>query len=208
MIADTTDGPKVSAPGARLAPDPDSLITRHLPMAGRLAAQYRGRRLELDELVATANLALVEAAHRYDLAEFPEESFARYAERVIRSHLREALFRAPIVRQSRSRERAALRRGDAAPGWALHGVPVESMGLMARDRDDRDEVLELALAQCTDLERELVALMYAGGLTVLQAGRRMGLGRTEARQAYRGAMAALEAGFRARGFEVPMAAPN
>ena len=44
----------------------DSLIHEHLPLARHHALQYRGRGVELEELVQVANLALVKAAHGFD----------------------------------------------------------------------------------------------------------------------------------------------
>ncbi len=176
-------------------------IERLMPMARRVAGQYRGRRLEDDELEAVAYLALVEAADRFDAAEFPEESLARYAERCIRGRIRDALARSPVVRRSRDHERSAMRRGDAAPAWAPCGVAVEELGAMPADAGDA-EALELALADCTAEERELVDLMVHG-LTVAQAGRRLGIALRDARALLRGARRALESAFRRRGFDLP-----
>ena len=205
MTANTTDAARAGGDAARTAPDEHSLIRRHMGMAGRIAAGYRGRLLDDDELESVAYLGLVEAARKYDLLLHGGESFARYAERVIRSHLRDALAMAPVVRMSRDAERSAL-RGGAAPRWAPSRIPAERMGTMtAPSGDDRAEALGDCLAECTDRERELVALMYCDGLTAVQAGHRLGLGRREARDCYRGAMSALESAYRRRGFELPMA---
>lgn len=63
----------------------DTLIDEHLPLATHVATSYRGRGIEVDDLVQVARLALVKAARGYD----PERgSFVPYATVTIRGELR------------------------------------------------------------------------------------------------------------------------
>jgi RNA polymerase sigma factor (sigma-70 family) len=185
----------------------DALIERLMPMARRVASQYRGPRVDSDELEAIAYSALVIAADRYDPTSFPQDSFARYAERVIRSHIRDALATAPIVRQGRDQERAALRRGDAASGWAPLGLAVEDLGLATSDPTGPMADIDEALAACDELERSLIELVYVDGLSPAQAGRRLGIPVAAARKGYNAAMVRLAAEFRAMGYD-PRTAPD
>lgn len=192
------------ADGARLAPPRHDLIGRHMGLAARVAMQYRGRRLDDDELEALAYCALVEAATRYDVAEYPEQSFARFAERSIRTAIRDALCAAPVVHMGRNKERAVL-RGEAT-GPAPYAVGVEALGLVMRSDDGTGELLGLALADCTELQRDLIALVFVERRSTLQAGRELGLSAREARAAYDAALETLAASLRAHGYEPPAGA--
>lgn len=175
---DPTTGPTE----ARLAPPPGELIGRYMALASALSAEYRGRRLEDDDLEGEALLALCEAARRFDIAEFPAESFRRFAERVIRSHLKAALERAPIVRRSRDAERASL-RGDAAPHPAPHEVGVEQMGILPMPPADRGPLyaaVQQALDACSDVGRSLACYVHLDGLSLATAARRLGIGKARA----------------------------
>ncbi len=61
------------------------LIDDHLPLAHHVAASYRGRGVEIDDLVQVARLALVKAAQGYDA---DRGSFVPYATVTIRGELR------------------------------------------------------------------------------------------------------------------------
>lgn len=54
----------------------DELVERYLPLAGRLASRYRNSGEPMEDLVQVANLGLINAVDRYDLAAGP---FVRYA---------------------------------------------------------------------------------------------------------------------------------
>ena len=63
----------------------ESLVHEHLPLARRLALNFGGRGVELEELVQVANLALVKAAHGFD----PDRGdFAPYAAATIRGDIK------------------------------------------------------------------------------------------------------------------------
>ena len=74
-------GPPESQPTATL----DSLVHEHLQLARHLALQFRGRGVELEELVQVANLALVKAAHGFDQE---RGAFAAYAAATIRGDIK------------------------------------------------------------------------------------------------------------------------
>ena len=190
----------------RLAPDADILIRRYLSLAVRLAREYRGRRLSLDDLVGEANLALVEAAHRFDVAEHSEDSFASYAERVIRSHLRAALERAPIVHRSRALERAALHAGGDEAAPRPYAVAVEDLGLMAGpDDDDRCEVarsVEAALDLCGETGRAVLCYVALDGLSIRQAAERLSISRRQAEAEHAAACLTVAGEFRRRGWDL------
>lgn len=63
----------------------DSLVHDHLPLARHLALEFRGRGVELEELVQVANLALVKAAHGFDQE---RGAFAPYAAATIRGDIK------------------------------------------------------------------------------------------------------------------------
>ncbi|MFZ0140925.1 MAG: sigma-70 family RNA polymerase sigma factor [Aeromicrobium sp.] len=63
----------------------DELVLEHLPLARHHALQYRGRGVELEELVQVANLALVKAAHGFDAN---RGAFAPYAAATIRGDIK------------------------------------------------------------------------------------------------------------------------
>jgi RNA polymerase sigma-B factor len=63
----------------------ESLVHEHLPLARRLATQFSGRGVELDELVQVASLALVKAAHGFDE---DRGAFAPYATATIRGDIK------------------------------------------------------------------------------------------------------------------------
>jgi RNA polymerase sigma factor (sigma-70 family) len=165
------------APCARLAPPTDDLIARHLPMARRVALGYAGKRLGTDDLVATASLALVEAAHKYDISAYPEDSFARFAEKCIRSAIRDALCAAPMVRESRDRERAHLKAGSG--GWTPHRIPVEFLG-MAAPSAPADDVSD-AMSILPERQRAVLRLVDFEGRTIGQAAGELGITPARAR---------------------------
>ena len=63
----------------------DSLVHEHMQLARHLALQFRGRGVELEELVQVANLALVKAAHGFDRQ---RGEFAPYAAATIRGDIK------------------------------------------------------------------------------------------------------------------------
>jgi RNA polymerase sigma-B factor len=63
----------------------DELVLQHLQLARHHALQYRGRGVELEELVQVANLALVKAAHGFDAG---RGAFAPYAAATIRGDIK------------------------------------------------------------------------------------------------------------------------
>jgi RNA polymerase sigma factor (sigma-70 family) len=194
--------------GAPLRPaDRDALIERSMPMARRIAASYRGKRLESDELESVAFLALVEAADRFDLVEHAGSSFVKYAERVIRAALQSALCRAPVVHGSVREERAALK--GTRPSWTPFAIPVESLATRPVDPDIAAPlgVVQEVLSGCSELERSLVDLMFVEGKTTRQAAARLGMTPNATRAAYDGAMCHLAGEFKARGFDPGSSTP-
>jgi DNA-directed RNA polymerase specialized sigma subunit len=174
---------------ARLAPPTDDLIARHLPLARRVARGYAGKRLGTDDLIATASLALVEAARKYDVAEYPEDSFARFAERCMRSAIRDALCRAPVVHMGLRRERDNLKAGTG--GWTPYGIAVEHLGMSAPSAP-ADDVAE-AMAALPEMQRSVFVLMAAHDLTAGQAARELGISRLRARAEHDAALRTLSA---------------
>jgi RNA polymerase sigma-B factor len=63
----------------------EQLVHEHLPLARHHALQYRGRGVELEELVQVANLALVKAARGFDA---DRGAFAPYAAATIRGDIK------------------------------------------------------------------------------------------------------------------------
>lgn len=183
LIETTASG----AEAARLAPTTHDLYRRHEGLALRIAAQYAGRRVDLEDLEQVARVALLEAAGCYDLA-YTEDSFARYAGRAIRSALAVELGRAPVVHLGVRAERAH------GAGPRPYGIAVEHLGAATRADDGVDrEALANALALCSEDERELITLLYVERRTRPQAAREMGITAAEAGTLYRGAIASMRA---------------
>jgi RNA polymerase sigma-B factor len=63
----------------------DSLVHEHLALARHIAVEFRGRGVELEELVQVANLALVKAAHGFD---HKRGAFAPYATATVRGDIK------------------------------------------------------------------------------------------------------------------------
>ena len=74
-----------SAPAQTHHTTVESIVHEHLPLARRLAVNFSGRGVELDELVQVANLALVKAAHGFDS---DRGDFAPYAAATIRGDIK------------------------------------------------------------------------------------------------------------------------
>lgn len=68
-----------------ISPTFEELVHEHLPLARHHALQYRGRGVELEELVQVANLALVKAARGFDAE---RGAFAPYAAATIRGDIK------------------------------------------------------------------------------------------------------------------------
>ena len=127
---------------ARRAPE-DDLARRYLPLAVGLANQIRPPRLDDDERIGVANLALVEAARRYPTSKAARKGipFAHYAALRIRDALWQA-YRATwvayvpdkVARRARRLRQAAARLAEgydrpptdeelaAALGWPVEQV--------------------------------------------------------------------------------------
>jgi RNA polymerase sigma-B factor len=121
MMCDTAEGQRA---GSTFTPEDlqerrrrrarDELIVRFLPLAYRLARQYRASREPDDDLVQIASLGLVKAAHRYD----PDRgtAFVTFAIPTIRGelnrYLRDSTWPLHVDRraQSLARETAAAQR--------------------------------------------------------------------------------------------------
>lgn len=193
------------------SPDPDilrnqnALIESNLGLARAIAREYRGGRLSDGDLDGEASLALVEAARTYADDARPGVPFSAFAKVLIRSRVRSALHRAPIVRMSRDRERAALRGELEAP--RPHDTPIEELGVMpeASDAGDDEAAIADALRFCDDQEREWVGWMLRGA-TVADACRRMRIPLHRGRSLMRRAQLALAAAFLERGYPMPLMA--
>lgn len=89
--------------------DRDALICAHLPLAGKMAREYGGRGVPIEDLEGEGHVALCRAADDYDSVGHPGVTFAAFAARYIRRAIREAIERSDGVTVCRALKRAAIR---------------------------------------------------------------------------------------------------
>jgi RNA polymerase sigma factor (sigma-70 family) len=152
------------------------LVEGNLRLAAKIALKYRGRGVELDELVAEANLALVEAAGKFDPTRGTR--FGTYATHRIGWHLTNVVGRRP--QEGGDPEES----GVAAPDRAAES-PVAAC-------DIREE-LDAVTAELSDRERDVIVGYHGNGDTYKAIGKRLGLSVEGVRKAEERAMAKARA---------------
>jgi DNA-directed RNA polymerase specialized sigma24 family protein len=162
-----------------------------MPMARSIARKHWRPGLDLDELTGESYRGLCDAALSYD---FPDHlsSFAAYARPKCHARVADAVAVAPIVHGSERHQRA-----HAAPTPARGSI--DDCGMMDPDPDDeRCDHLELALAECSTVERRALTLVsgLAGPeLSISQIARRLDITKLEVAAAIASAMRKVAAVF-------------
>lgn len=171
----------------------DQLIRDHLPLvhrvAGRLRASWRDSGLEIDDLVGSGTVGLVQAADRFDPTK--GVSFKTYAEIVIEGAIRDGVGRGSYWFGRRAAGSVAVvHLEDLAPdgyegclGQAHDGgrlVPALWNGrpfLQPPHESDLDVRSRLAdgILQLPDRERRVVQLCFDEGKTLTDAAKEMDL---------------------------------
>jgi len=161
----------------------DELVREHIELARQIAIRV-SRSLppsfDLEDLIATGNMALVHAANRYRPAEHGCAPFSAFARPLIRGAILDSIRR----RHYEQSTRPAL---DEAPEPA-----VEASVEVAIDQGRMRQVLAQATAYLSPREQTVLALYYSGeGARFEDIGRAMGVSRTTAQNLHASAIAAL-----------------
>lgn len=178
----------------------DKLVTDNLGYVVTVAKQYCGRGVDLEDLISEGNMALVEAAPKYD----PSYgiAFVRYAAGHIRRAMERAiesqvgLYRVPRDEASREEKKRKMPLSVDEPrplgsktSYTLLSIIENkdaSTGEMVMETEEAQTALNLKLTSLDERERTVLTLLY--GLyaeqshTMAEAGLKMGLKRERVRQ--------------------------
>lgn len=178
----------------------DKLVTDNIGYVVTIAKQYAGRGVELDDLVSEGNLALIEAAPKYDASR--GVSFVNYAAGHVRRAMEHTieeqagLYRVPRSEASREEKKRKMPLSVDEPrplgsktSFTLLSV-LENHDATTADALLEDEETQNSLARKLDRlderERRVVCLLYGlydeEPLTMADAGVKMGLRRERVRQ--------------------------
>lgn len=177
----------------------DKLTRAHLKFVVFIANRYRGRGVDVADLVCEGNVALLKAARKFDASH--GNRFASYASPFIRRALEEAIEQqAGLYRVPRDMDTAAERKramplsADAPLGGRenvnlLSVIPDTSSPIPGTDGDDTNADLMEKLAVCMprldEREKQVVSLLYGidgDKLTMAEAGAALGIKRERVRQ--------------------------
>lgn len=178
----------------------DKLVTDNLGYVVSVAKQYCGRGVDLEDLISEGNMALVEAAPKYDPS--LGVTFVRYAAGHIRRAMERAiesqagLYRVPRNEASRDEKKRKMPLSVDEPrplgsktSFTLLSIIENkdaSTGEMAMETEEAQTALKHKLASLDERERRVLTLLY--GLyaeqshTMAEAGQVMGLKRERVRQ--------------------------
>lgn len=166
--------------------DGDERIIAHLGFARAVASRSldpRCRGADREDLIAWGVFGLVQAARRYrgDMG----APFGAYAARRVRGQVLDALReRDPLTRAERRAYREARKEAEDLPQpyteisldrLAEIGDPDEHRSLASRPTDPRWALVASELRRLTPLERRVVVLAFARGMTLREVGARVGL---------------------------------
>jgi len=173
----------------------DDRIIAHLAFARAIAGRAldpRCRGADREDLVAWGVLGLVQAARRY--REDAGAPFAAYAARRVRGQVLDALReRDPLTRSARRAYRAAREQDAGLPQPVVEvsldrcletGVPIHQWGSArvgeagpgrTRCRDDQWQRVARELRHLDRVERRVLVLSFARGLTLKEIGAEIGL---------------------------------
>ena len=171
----------------------NELVEANLRFVVKIAQQYRGRGVELDDLVSEGNIGLMKAASKFDATRGTR--FVNFAVVYIREQIEKALPAAPeaSVTQVSHRSGAPHEASLDAPLGHRAGVSLLSV-LVNKDVPDSDarvysaaieEAIVFALESLSERERQIVNSFYGIGQeheTMAEIAEDMGLKRERVRQ--------------------------
>ena len=177
----------------------DKLSRSHLKFVVFIANQYRGRGVDVADLVCEGNVALLKAARKYDASH--GNRFASYASPFIRRAIEEAIEQqAGLYRVPRDMNTAAERKcaiplsADAPLGGRenvnlLSVIPDTASPIPGEDNTGTNTDLMEKLAACMPRldyrEKQVMSLLYGiecNKLTMAEAGTALGIKRERVRQ--------------------------
>lgn len=158
-----------------------------MPMARSIARRHWRPGRDLDELTGESYRGLIDAALSYDFVEH-RSAFSTYARSKCHSRVADAVAVSPMVHGSERYQRDPL-----APRHTPARGSIDDCGMMDPDPDDeRSDHLELALSECTTVQRRALSLvsgLSGPELTVSQIAKRLGISKLDVAAEIAGAMA-------------------
>lgn len=182
------------------------LATANLRFVAHVAKKFSGQGVDFDDLVSEGNIALVEAARKYDASH--GNRFISYAAPFIERAMKKVVDeQAAIVATPKNASEVDKKRGhalsvDAPLGGkenvnllsVLNNADSPSPEHIVSGCEDSDEIMYL-LKNLNEREREVVARSFGIGIsnmTMAEIGEKMGLKRERVRQIRKKAMRKME----------------
>lgn len=179
--------------------DKDKLVTDNIGYVVNMAKQYAGRGVDMDDLISEGNIAMIDAAKKFDATR--GKRFVSYAAPFIRHAMEQAieqqagLYRVPRSEANRDTKKRKMPVSVDEPipigsstGFNLLSVlvngNVKQADLKLEDAETIDQ-LKNVLKVLDDREREVVTRFYGLGsasFTMAEIGEAMGLKRERVRQ--------------------------
>ena len=166
------------------------LVEANLRFVVKVATQYRGRGLQLDDLISEGNIGLMKAAAKFDASRGTR--FVNYAVVFIRRQIEKALDKESAEQRVESMRDGQTRSVDAPLGSkanvSLLSVLVNADSPMADQRvydANLAEAIEQALTELNERERAVINAYFGIGeerMTMAEIGEQMGLKRERVRQ--------------------------
>lgn len=179
--------------------DKDKLVTDNIGYVVNMAKQYAGRGVDMDDLISEGNIAMIDAAKKFDATR--GKRFVSYAAPFIRHAMEQAieqqagLYRVPRSEANRDTKKRKMPVSVDEPipigsstGFNLLSVlvngNVKQADLKLEDAETIDQ-LKNVIKVLDDREREVVTRFYGLGsasFTMAEIGEAMGLKRERVRQ--------------------------
>lgn len=159
----------------------DALIEQHLDLARSIAEQIARSlpsHFELDDLIATGNLGLIEAATRYRPRQHNGTPFSAYARYVIRGKILDSVRRRHYTEATR-------------PGLGTLEPAITPVIEISIDRKRTRERVKDAVAYLPPRDQTVLSLYYGEERNLEQVGEAIGLSRASAVKIHSGALAKL-----------------
>lgn len=179
--------------------DKDKLVTDNIGYVVNMAKQYAGRGVGIDDLISEGNIAMIDAAKKFDATR--GKRFVSYAAPFIRHAMEQAieqqagLYRVPRSEANRDTKKRKMPVSVDEPipigsstGFNLLSVLVNGNVKQADLKLEDDETIDRlknVLKVLDDREREVVTRFYGLGsasFTMAEIGEAMGLKRERVRQ--------------------------
>lgn len=179
--------------------DKDKLVTANIGYVVNMAKQYAGRGVDIDDLVSEGNIAMIDAAGKFDPSR--GKRFVSYAAPFIRHAMEHAieqqagLYRVPRSEATRDTKKRKMPVSVDQPipigsttGFNLLSVLVNNnvkQADLSLEDEETMQHLKRVLNVLDDREREVVTRFYGLGsasFTMAEIGEAMGLKRERVRQ--------------------------